>query len=211
MPFPPLGDLANPRVEPGSPALQADPLLSESPNPSLVKQLSPAPAVELEEGALICLCLSPLLSSCSGCPCPSGPAQLAEETLTNLGNIAPSPLHTHNCLHSGPGDRIHLNVHRVCTGEYGSRDQGIRATRAWRSLSQSDQEPTPPPQSPCPLLCGAGASLKILMSPGIKRYCFGTSLVARWLRLHAPNAGGLGSIPGQGIGSHMLQLSSPET
>ena len=25
-----------------------------------------------------------------------------------------------------------------------------------------------------------------------------TSLVVQWLRLHAPNAGGLGSIPGQG-------------
>ena len=28
--------------------------------------------------------------------------------------------------------------------------------------------------------------------------CQGTSLVIQWLRLHAPNAGGLGSIPGQG-------------
>ena len=26
----------------------------------------------------------------------------------------------------------------------------------------------------------------------------GTSLVVQWLRLHAPNTGGLGSIPGQG-------------
>ena len=34
----------------------------------------------------------------------------------------------------------------------------------------------------------------------------GTSLVVQWLRLHAPNAGGLGSIPGQGTKSHMLQL-----
>ena len=31
----------------------------------------------------------------------------------------------------------------------------------------------------------------------------GTSLVAQWLRLHAPNSGGPGSIPGQGIRSHM--------
>ena len=31
----------------------------------------------------------------------------------------------------------------------------------------------------------------------------GTSLVAQWLRLRAPNAGGLGSIPGQGTRSHM--------
>ena len=34
----------------------------------------------------------------------------------------------------------------------------------------------------------------------------GTSLVLQWLRLGAPNVGGLGSIPGQGTRSHMLQL-----
>ena len=34
----------------------------------------------------------------------------------------------------------------------------------------------------------------------------GTSLVVHWLRLHAPNAGGLGSIPGQGSRSHMLKI-----
>ena len=44
----------------------------------------------------------------------------------------------------------------------------------------------------------------------------GTSLVVQWLRLHAPNAGGPGSIPGQGTRSrmsqlrvHMLQLKLP--
>ena len=31
----------------------------------------------------------------------------------------------------------------------------------------------------------------------------GTSLVVQWVRLRAPNAGGLGSIPGQGTKSHM--------
>ena len=31
----------------------------------------------------------------------------------------------------------------------------------------------------------------------------GASLVAQWLRLHAPNAGGPGLIPGQGTRSHM--------
>ena len=34
----------------------------------------------------------------------------------------------------------------------------------------------------------------------------GTSLVVQWLRLHAPNTGGLGSIPSQGTRSYMLQL-----
>ena len=32
----------------------------------------------------------------------------------------------------------------------------------------------------------------------VKEGELGTSLVVQWLRLHAPNAGGLGSIPGQG-------------
>ena len=34
----------------------------------------------------------------------------------------------------------------------------------------------------------------------------GTSLVVQWLRLHAPNAGALGLIPGQGTWFHMPQL-----
>ena len=33
-----------------------------------------------------------------------------------------------------------------------------------------------------------------------------TPLVVQWLRLHAPNVGGQGSIPAQGSSSHMLQL-----
>ncbi|TEA31919.1 hypothetical protein DBR06_SOUSAS8310169, partial [Sousa chinensis] len=32
------------------------------------------------------------------------------------------------------------------------------------------------------------------------------SLVVQWLRLHAPNTGGPGLIPGQGTRSRMLQL-----
>ena len=39
----------------------------------------------------------------------------------------------------------------------------------------------------------------------------GTSLVVQWLRLQAPNAGGPGSIPGQGTRSHMPQLRVAET
>ena len=41
---------------------------------------------------------------------------------------------------------------------------------------------------------------------GCKEAVRGTSLMGQWLRLCAPNAGGLGSIPGQGIRSHILQL-----
>ena len=39
------------------------------------------------------------------------------------------------------------------------------------------------------------------------RYSYvGASLVVKWLRRHAPNAGGLDLIPGQGTRSYMLQL-----
>ena len=40
----------------------------------------------------------------------------------------------------------------------------------------------------------------------LKKWDWGTSLAVQWLRLHAPNAGVPGSIPGQGTRSHMLQL-----
>ena len=36
----------------------------------------------------------------------------------------------------------------------------------------------------------------------------GTSLLVQWLRLHAPNAGGSGSIPDQGTRSYTPQLRS---
>ena len=36
----------------------------------------------------------------------------------------------------------------------------------------------------------------------------GTSLVIQWFRLQAPNAGGLGSIPGQGTRSHVAATKS---
>ena len=38
----------------------------------------------------------------------------------------------------------------------------------------------------------------------------GTSLVVQWIGQHTPNAGGLGSIPGQGTSSHMPQLRRPQ-
>ena len=42
-----------------------------------------------------------------------------------------------------------------------------------------------------------------------KRCDLGTSPVVQWLRLHAPNEGGRGSIPGRGTGPHMPQLKIP--
>ena len=40
----------------------------------------------------------------------------------------------------------------------------------------------------------------------MKETVSGTSVVVQWLRLHAPNAGVLGSVLGWGTQSHMLQL-----
>ena len=42
----------------------------------------------------------------------------------------------------------------------------------------------------------------------LKTAAWGNSLVVQWLRLHTPNAGGLGLIPGQGTRSYMLQWRS---
>ena len=39
----------------------------------------------------------------------------------------------------------------------------------------------------------------------------GTSLVVQWVRPHAPNAGGPGSIPGQGTRSHMHAATKEPT
>ena len=39
----------------------------------------------------------------------------------------------------------------------------------------------------------------------------GTCLAVQWLRLHTPNAGCPGSIPGKGAISHMSQLKIPHT
>ncbi|TEA33728.1 hypothetical protein DBR06_SOUSAS12810084, partial [Sousa chinensis] len=40
----------------------------------------------------------------------------------------------------------------------------------------------------------------------LRKSVLGTSPVVQWLSFHAPNAGGPGSIPGQGTRSHMPQL-----
>ena len=54
-------------------------------------------------------------------------------------------------------------------------------------------------------LPSATAQEKVTLFPFRSRR---TSLVALWLTFHTPNAGGLGSIPGQGTRYHMLQLDS---
>ena len=45
----------------------------------------------------------------------------------------------------------------------------------------------------------------IRVSDVVEKHALGTSLVVQGLGLLAPDAGGLGSIPGQGTRSHMLQ------
>ena len=48
-----------------------------------------------------------------------------------------------------------------------------------------------------------------ILQRDIKKFTDGISMVVQWLTLHAPNAGGLGPITGQGTRSHMLQLEIP--
>ena len=45
-----------------------------------------------------------------------------------------------------------------------------------------------------------------LLKPWRQIGCYQDSLVVQWLRLWAPIARDPGSIPGQGTGSHVLQL-----
>ena len=55
-----------------------------------------------------------------------------------------------------------------------------------------------------------GIGRKVNWIPAMRqvlRGVYGTPLVVQGLRLLTANAGGLGLIPGQGNGSHMLQLS----
>ena len=51
-----------------------------------------------------------------------------------------------------------------------------------------------------------GKGFHLALMSQIYNLSSGTSLVVQWLRLRAPNAGGLGVIPGQGCRSRMQQL-----
>ena len=50
----------------------------------------------------------------------------------------------------------------------------------------------------------------VIMLPQFKLYVLRTYLVVQWLRLHTPNAGDWGLIPGQGTRSHMPQAWPPK-
>ena len=56
---------------------------------------------------------------------------------------------------------------------------------------------------------GRNGVIFLLVLPEPNNRNDGSDLVVQRLRLHAPSAGSLGSIPGQGIRSHMLQLKIP--
>ena len=66
-----------------------------------------------------------------------------------------------------------------------------------------------------------GENKNILLFTCIKKHLYntqeankkgktGTSLVVQWVRFHAPNAGGPGSIPGQGTRSHMCAATTKD-
>ena len=54
-------------------------------------------------------------------------------------------------------------------------------------------------------VAGVGWARESLGGDPVREVVRGTSLVAQCLRLHAPSAGGPGSIPGQGTRSHVPQ------
>ena len=59
-------------------------------------------------------------------------------------------------------------------------------------------------------LSSASMSLILCRVRHIKNKVDGTSLVVQWLRLHAPNAGGLGLIPGRGTKIPHTATKDPE-
>ena len=68
-----------------------------------------------------------------------------------------------------------------------------------------------PKENPTLILTGLNASVMVAVPPVLGVCVFlkthvGTALVVQWLILCAPNAGGPGSIPGQGARCHMPQL-----
>ena len=68
----------------------------------------------------------------------------------------------------------------------------------------------PSSRNPCPFSKLVGVILLLISLwnyPAHKTNHPRTSLVVQWLRLHAPNAGDPGLIPGQGTRFHMPQLS----
>ena len=63
-------------------------------------------------------------------------------------------------------------------------------------LCSSHAEPLLPPIT----------ALKFSITSQSQKFVTGTFLVVQWLRIHAPNAGDMGSITGQGTRSHVRQL-----
>ena len=59
-------------------------------------------------------------------------------------------------------------------------------------------------------MCGIVQKIKLLLNTEKKKKKspFGISLVGQWLKLHAPNTRGPGSIPGQGARSYITQLKT---
>ena len=75
--------------------------------------------------------------------------------------------------------------------------------RAQHGVCEAEAEPTRPRPALSP-----GEQSPDAQAAGGRQLCERWSPVVRWLRLHTPRAGGLGSIPGRGTRVHMLQLRS---
>ena len=79
----------------------------------------------------------------------------------------------------------------------------IRTNKIWEVECKKGNKSLSPPQD-LGHIWSMALSLDISCQKG--SWHLWTCLVVQWLRLHAPNAGGPGSIPGQGTRSHMPQL-----
>ena len=97
----------------------------------------------------------------------------------------------------------------IITSTWQTRDWGLERvsnlSKGSHTTLQARQHPahSSEAESVCTILSKPGKGMKILSS---KHKDPETSLVVQWLRLCAPSAGGLGSIPDRDTRSHTLQL-----
>ena len=111
-----------------------------------------------------------------------------------------------------PGDQMYSTVKTVLPNSLAQRGPSYCPAEIFFNYTKSFHEQQTD-QDPVILQIGSlGDSFLSLLLGFInltKRSLPGTSLVIQWLRLCALNAGDPGSIPGQGIRSHMSQLKIP--
>ena len=101
-----------------------------------------------------------------------------------------------------------LNPHTTTTEAHAPYRlcSSTREATAMRSPARHSEKVAPQREKACVQQWRPSTAKKLRIKLFFNSFFMGASLAAQWLRLHAPNAGGPGSIPGQGTRSHMPHL-----